>query len=97
MPETGARSYYRGWLIIWTGGAWIYADTGLPLPGWGGESRPCKKCGAMMHDHEPDKCLGQLPGVDNACCGHGRPEMAYIRFTNGLSVEGFVKTREADA
>ena len=97
IPTKSAHSFYRGWAIEWTGDSWIYADTKQPLPGWGGEARPCKRCGAIMNDHEADKCLGNLPGVDNACCGHGVREQAYIRFTNGLTIEGFIKTRNEDS
>lgn len=96
-PVNGTHSFYRGWDIEWINEKWVYADTKEPLPGWGGEIRPCKKCGALMNDHEPDKCLGNLPGVDNACCGHGIPSLSYIRFTNGLVVEGFGKTRNEDS
>lgn len=34
----------------------------------------------------PDMCLGYLPGVKYACCGHGDPHRygeAYVFFTNG--------------
>lgn len=99
MPKRlvrGTHSHARGWEIEWTGNSWVYIDTKEPLPGWGGKDRPCKRCGAIMNDHEPDRCLGNLPGVDNACCGHGVRESSYIRFTNGLVVEGFIKVREAD-
>ena len=27
---------------------------------------------------EPDACIGRLPGVRGACCGHGDPDEAYI-------------------
>lgn len=70
-------------------GRWVYEDTGEPLPGWGGEIRPCAKCGSQHEMHESDACLGDLPGVDNACCGHGRREESYIRFTNGTVIRGF--------
>jgi hypothetical protein len=49
----------------------------------------------MMNDHEADKCLGTLPGVKNACCGHGVKELAYICFNNGLIIEGFTVTQKA--
>jgi hypothetical protein len=28
----------------------------------------------------PDPCVGYLPGVYNACCGHGEDDEAYITF-----------------
>lgn len=88
--KTGARFFWRGHACTWDGKAWNFDDTGKPLPGYGGEFRPCAKCGALMNDHEPDRCLGQLPGVDNACCGHGRREESYVRFKNGVVLLGFV-------
>lgn len=88
-----ARSYFRGHPTYWDEQlqGWRYTDTGEPIPGWGGEIRPCAKCGAVFEMHEPDACLGQLPGVDNACCGHGVPDQAYIRFTSHVVVRGFTK------
>lgn len=88
------RSFYRGHPLIWEGdketGQWLFEDTKEPLPSHGGENRPCKKCGAnILLGIEVDPCLGQLPGVDNACCGHGEREEAYIRFNNGKVVKGF--------
>lgn len=76
---------------------WVFADTLRPTPGSGVavndiEMRPCAKCGLVFEGSnigEPDPCLGVLPGVDNACCGHGVPEDAYIRFTSGVVVTGF--------
>lgn len=32
-------------------------------------------------------CLGNLPGVVAACCGHGVKE-GYIKFSNGTVVRG---------
>lgn len=36
----------------------------------------------------PDFCLGKLPYVRQACCGHGCPEEAYFIFQNGVEVRG---------
>lgn len=33
----------------------------------------------------PDPCLGVLPGVLAACCGHGKKQ-GYIYFENGVTV-----------
>jgi hypothetical protein len=30
-----------------------------------------------------------LPGVINACCGHGDPSQAYVVFSNGVFLQGF--------
>lgn len=80
------------------GGYWIYEDNGERLPATGGKVRPCKKCNKLfpLGEGEVDPCLGILPGVDNACCGHGIEEYAYIRFLNGIHVVGF-EVRPAEA
>jgi hypothetical protein len=85
----GARSRWRGHDIYFDGEAWRFCDNNDPLPGWGGPFRPCANCSEMMNDHEADHCLGALPGVDNACCGHGMREDSYVRFTNGVVLKGF--------
>lgn len=66
-------SYCRGWKIIRKGGAWVYADTGEPC--WGAsDRRPCARCGQEPTPEGHDACLGTLPGVAAACCGHGTTE-----------------------
>jgi len=92
------RSTFRGHQIVWVGEKWLYADTLQPIPGYGGDNRPCLKCGSSKWsgtgDH--DACLGLLPGVTNACCGHGDPSQSYIVFEGGLCVRGFVVEEEAN-
>lgn len=94
-----AISYFRGWPVVWMDNAekteeghWVYADNGERLPATGGKIRPCKKCDKLfpLGEGEVDPCLGILPGVDNACCGHGVRESSYIRFLNGKAIEGFI-------
>ena len=91
MSEVGAKSFFRGWPIVYDGSNWRYEDTG-DLSGFDGILRPCKRCGCTFEGSnagDPDPCLGELPGVDNACCGHGERSQAYIRFSNGLVIDGF--------
>lgn len=38
---------------------------------------------------DPDPCLGMLPGVVGACCGHGKKHKAYVQFEDGLTFRGF--------
>jgi len=92
------HSHFRGHPIIWVNDStWVYEDTGEPLPGWGGEARPCAHCGKdFKHSFDVDPCLGILPGVKQACCGHGVPEEAYIIFENGVIVEGFTVEQKFD-
>ena len=36
-----------------------------------------------------DGCLGKLEGdLINACCGHGRVEIAYIQYSDGNCIRG---------
>ncbi len=53
-----------------------------------GRDEKCGKCGAHLLSWctEPDPCIGYLPGVFNACCGHGDDAEAYITF--GLRGDG---------
>jgi hypothetical protein len=48
---------------------------------------PCPKCGKLPTKEGHDACLGTLPGVIDACCGHGVRE-AYIIFENGVTIRG---------
>lgn len=85
------HGYFRGHSVVWIDSQMLYSDTMSPA-GFGYEVRPCKKCGAVFEGSnigKSDPCLGELPGVDNACCGHGVPSESYIRFTNGVTVRGF--------
>lgn len=90
---------FRGHPTIYVDGAWLYQDNMQPIPGWGGEARPCAKCGSAKWsgDGEPDECLGLLPGVTNACCGHGCSDRSYMVFESGLVIRGFVvESQEAE-
>ncbi len=84
-----AGSNWRGHSIINRDGCWVYADDGTSVAA---TTRPCGQCGqnTPLGRVEVDPCLGVLPGVDNACCGHGVRSEAYIQFTNGVRVTGFV-------
>lgn len=86
------HSTYKGHPIEWIGNfngkpAWIFSDTAEPIPEHGGKPRPCIHCGSGFGDH--DECLGLLPCVDAACCGHGDASEAYVRFSNGVELRGF--------
>lgn len=43
----------------------------------------CAKCHRLPTAEGHDGCLGTLPGVWNACCGHGNPREAYVQFRPG--------------
>jgi hypothetical protein len=90
------KSYFRGWPIIWLGDKqqWVYENDLSSLPANGGQIRPCRKCGRIFSLENHDPCLGILPGVRQACCGHGVEEQSFISFNNGLIIEGFKISQE---
>lgn len=47
----------------------------------------CPKCGRKETSEGHDPCIANLPGVLNACCGHGNKE-GYIMFENGITIRG---------
>lgn len=54
-------------------------------PRSGVEAVTCPACRRWyLPTVEPDPCLGELPGVAGACCGHGDPSKAYVSFENGV-------------
>jgi hypothetical protein len=62
-----AISYQRGQQLTYQGGAWRYVDDGALVT----EVRPCVRCGRMPTEDGHDACLGRIPGIVSACCGHG--------------------------
>ena len=60
-----------------------YKDTDLPIED---DPRPCVSCGKEFPSSGIDPCLGKLPGVKNACCGHGIERLAYIKFKNKTEI-----------
>jgi hypothetical protein len=82
---TGARSHLRGHPIRFTGGEWVYEDTGTPTVG---NPRDCGVCGKADTPEGHDPCLGTIPGVFAACCGHGNPAEAYVVLEGGERLAG---------
>lgn len=92
MPAT---STFRGHPIRFDAstGEWLFDDDGAPVKdSWKG--RPCGYCGAFSPPDAPDACLGHLPGVANACCGHGVQSESYVQFENGVVLRGFKIERQ---
>ena len=78
MAVTG---YHRGHEMRYEDGAWRYTVTGQlvavnPEP-------DCGACGEKVTPEGHDGCLGTLPGVVNACCGHGVEAEAYVSLADG--------------
>ena len=73
-----ARGYLRGHEIKWVENKWVYSDNNQPTIG---NERQCGYCGMGNTVEGHDSCLGTLPGVMNACCGHGKEDNAYVQFS----------------
>jgi hypothetical protein len=52
------------------------------------EERTCGRCGQYPTPKGHDRCLGTLPGVTNACCGHGKAGSAYVQFDDWVCIRG---------
>lgn len=52
-------------------------------------AKVCNRCNRPPTPEGFDACLGRLPGVKNACCGHGDPTCGYVQFENGVIIRGF--------
>jgi len=76
---------YDPWARIWR-----YSDTGAPAVArykkgkWIEYPRACPKC-KKLPVNGIDACMGKLPGVQDACCGHGKGR-GYIQFNNGALI-----------
>lgn len=68
-------------------GEYHYTDTDeLTAETW--RDRACGHCGLRRTPEGHDGCIGTLPGVVNACCGHGVAEEAYVQYEGGDLVRG---------
>jgi hypothetical protein len=65
---------------------WRYCDSGELAEG--SAPRRCPLCDELPTREGCDPCLGRLPGVRYACCGHGIPDHGYIMFNNGCTLRG---------
>lgn len=50
--------------------------------------RSCGHCGLETTKEKHDGCLGELPDVMNACCGHGLTSAAYVQLPSARIVNG---------
>jgi hypothetical protein len=84
-----SKSELRGHPIYFDGEVWCYKDSGEPTVDTHKE-RPCGSCGEHATAEGHDHCLGTLPGVMNACCGHGVMGDAYVQFWDGSRLSSWV-------
>lgn len=61
----------------------VFADTGEEYVA--GQERACAQCGKHPTAEGHDACLGELPGVSFACCGHG-VGLGYIVFKDSTVI-----------
>lgn len=88
-----ATASWRGHAVMFdeTRKTWVYSDDGTSVADtW--QERPCGHCGEHATAKGHDACIANLPGVMNACCGHGDPIDAYVQFRDGREP---LKGREA--
>lgn len=80
--------HWRGHPIFSEGEDWKFCDTKERVADiW--ESTSCAHCGGLPTQEGYDPCIANLPGVMNACCGHGDRNSAYIQFEDGMIIRGF--------
>lgn len=73
------QGLYHGNPVTYTD-VWRYEETGEDVKAV--PVKPCKHCGQLPTKEGYDACIGYLPGVVYACCGHGK-ENPYVVFKNG--------------
>ena len=79
-------SKHRGHVIEYNDRSWVYSDTGGLVSA--DPNRACGHCGKANTEEGHDGCLGILPGVMNACCGHGIAKDAYIQLLDKNVIHG---------
>ena len=80
------KSKLRGHDIEMVNGEWIYSKTGISTLKY--TEIPCGYCGKLFTKEGHDFCLGLLPFITNACCGHGIISEAYVQLGNFLCIRG---------
>jgi len=88
------KSTHRGHVIYCNRGedSWYYADTGK-LVSETHKERACGNCGRLETKEGHDACLSTLPGVMNACCGHGIGSDAYVQLQDERCLRGIDAVR----
>jgi hypothetical protein len=82
---------YRGHIIYQENDIWFYKDTKEPVSE--NKNRACGHCDLPNTAEGHDGCLGTLPDVQNACCGHGSITDVYVQFYDYTRISG-VEARE---
>lgn len=69
-------SNIRGNIIYYINNKWYYED-GINIED--DPNRPCIRCGKPPTKEGYGACLGFVPGLKSACCGHGVTNPIRIR------------------
>jgi len=77
---------HRGYEVKFHNGRLIYCDNAQSVEG--DHRATCGFCGLHDTPEGHDGCLGTLPNVEEACCGHGDNRQAYVRYDDGSYHEG---------
>jgi hypothetical protein len=66
-------SFVRGHEVYWSEiqDRWYYSDNNDVVPLYNEDTRPCIECNELPTAEGHDPCLGVIPDVVSACCGHG--------------------------
>ena len=80
------KQKWRGHYIVFVNGEWLYADNEMPTAN--DRDRECGYCGRSNTKEGHDGCIGTLPNVMNACCGHGVQSDAYVQFLDETCIYG---------
>lgn len=80
------KSKWRGLEIECIIDVWIYSDNKKLVSD--NKNRKCGHCNKENTKKGHDGCIGELPDVLNACCGHGTVEEAYIQFPDKTELRG---------
>lgn len=80
------KSTWRGHKIKRVGNNWFFCDINQNVLDF--NIRECGYCGKVPHPEGYDACIGFIPGVESACCGHGIKKEAYIVFRSGVLKRG---------
>lgn len=87
VVRPAASFVWRGCKIYEQDGRWYFLDTNEAVATtW--KRRACGYCNMKNTLEGHDGCIGHLPGVMNACCGHGEQAAAYIQFPDGSIIRG---------
>ena len=74
------RALIRGNRVIYKDFEWVWEDDGSPVLL---NERPCVRCLLPPTPEGHDACLGRLPGVKGACCGHGLEQPQIMKEDGG--------------